>query len=1151
VNESSAGSASASRSPSPRQEVRVESGFGYGVIGADLHVFADRGPIYLLREHHPTPTPDTGWLLEQPSRLLDARYAVVGFTGRGDDLARLEDWRESGPRMAARWLHGPGGQGKTRLASEFARRSAAARWKVVTAVHGTGTIFSPPGSEDLRLGDAAGLLLLVDYADRWSRSDLAWLFSNALLHRPVPIRLVLVARGIGLWPSVRAELDRHQAGTSEHALRPLADVPGEREGMYAAALHAFTGRYGDVRVTGTTPAELSTEPEYGLALAIHMAALVRVDAAANGRRRPSGVTALSAYLLDREREHWAKLAASHADGSDYRTAPRVMARTVFTASLTGALAHREGKSLLERLDLPAHPEQVLSDHAVCYPPADPRHGAVLEPLYPDRLAEDFLALMLPGHDLEAHPADPWAATSISLILASTADNASPRHLGRAIAVLTAAAGRWPHVGADHLYPLLLENPRQAVSAGGAALAGLAGLPTVPTSLLEAIEPHLPERRDVDLDVGIAALASRLAAERLGRHPGLVDRARIQGDLSVLMSHAGRNAEALHAAEEAVALARRLVDREGAAREPDLAAALTTLCGALSQVGRRQDAFEAATEAVAIHRQLAGETPAAFAEGLAVSLHNLSIALAGAGLRDEAVEAAEEAVRLGRHPDDLDGQGRLAGALDNLRLRLLEVGRLTEALTPAEEAVAAHRELASADPGAFRPDLARALSNHSVLLTKVRRHEEAVAAAEEAVAICRELATTNPAAFETDLAISLTNLGNALSESGERDEARERTDEAVTLYRRLVRDNAALEVNLALSLSNLGKHLSDIGERAAGLDATEQAVEIRRRLAADNPDAHSPGLAKSLDQLGQRLLAVGRLTDGAVAAGEAVELRRALAAQHPAAFTADLADALTNQGTLLWALGRPQDAVATTQEAIEIRREPAAPVPTDKAPELAAALTNLSAMLAALGRLDEALDAATEAVALSRHQARTDPSAAAPGLAAALANLGLVLAAGGQRAEAAAATEESVDIRRRLAVASPAAFEPVLAESLTNFSADLAGLGRLAEALATAEEAVGIYRGWVDGDNARFGHGLASALLNLCIALWSSGRREESLSAGLESVETFQALARRQPGTVDGELRNAQALVKELLERTGRTTAPPKGGWLRGLRRRKS
>ncbi|MFE7524923.1 ATP-binding protein [Kitasatospora sp. NPDC057542] len=90
-------------------------------------------------------------MLKSPSRMLNARHGVVEFTGREADSAALDQWRDSRPRLAARWLYGPGGQGKTRLAARFAARSTERGWAVVTATHGPGGVLPPPGSQDLRL----------------------------------------------------------------------------------------------------------------------------------------------------------------------------------------------------------------------------------------------------------------------------------------------------------------------------------------------------------------------------------------------------------------------------------------------------------------------------------------------------------------------------------------------------------------------------------------------------------------------------------------------------------------------------------------------------------------------------------------------------------------------------------------------------------------------------------------------------------------------------------------------------------------------------------------------------------------------------------------------------------------------------------------
>jgi len=101
------------------QDVNAIAGAAYGVIGADVHVHGDGTPVYLLQRWTPLRTPDVAWLRGLPSRLLNAHHQVVPFTGRAAELARLDQWLHRGARLAAHWLHGPGGQDKTRLAARL------------------------------------------------------------------------------------------------------------------------------------------------------------------------------------------------------------------------------------------------------------------------------------------------------------------------------------------------------------------------------------------------------------------------------------------------------------------------------------------------------------------------------------------------------------------------------------------------------------------------------------------------------------------------------------------------------------------------------------------------------------------------------------------------------------------------------------------------------------------------------------------------------------------------------------------------------------------------------------------------------------------------------------------------------------------------
>jgi len=336
--------------PSYEQTLLAEGGgFVYGTINADVHVFADRGPIYMLENYRTVRKPSSEWLIAQPSRALRADYAVVDFSGRDKELATLSNWRDSSAaRLAALWLHGPGGQGKSRLAREFIEQSVHEGWKAVTATHSAGSVVAPPGSQDLRVGDAPGVLLVVDYADRWPVSHLAWLFSNALLHQLTPARILLLARSSHIWPAVRAALTRHEAGLADLPLPALLDERDERERMFAVARDCFAAVY------GLPSADLPAVPalhrmEYGLVLAVQTAALVGVDAAARGVRPPQDALTASAYLLDRERQHWTKLFEGRTEGVEFDTRPAEMARAVFVAALTGVTRYQDGRRILAGL----------------------------------------------------------------------------------------------------------------------------------------------------------------------------------------------------------------------------------------------------------------------------------------------------------------------------------------------------------------------------------------------------------------------------------------------------------------------------------------------------------------------------------------------------------------------------------------------------------------------------------------------------------------------------------------------------------------------------------------------------------------------------------------------------------------------------------
>ncbi|WP_405792339.1 hypothetical protein [Streptomyces sp. NBC_01506] len=973
--------------PSARQVVRAEGGFAYGVIGADIHVFGDGRPVYVLRTWQGAPVSDPEWLRELPSRMLSARHEVVPFTGREHDLAELRDWRDAPRTLAARWLHGPGGQGKSRLAARLAAESAAAGWLVVTAVHGPGTVLPPPGSQDLRTENAAGVLVIVDYADHWPLPDLAWLLSNALLHHTeLPARVLLVARDTTMWPAVRATLADVQAATSSHTLEPLAgddadadagEAEGEgrrrsddRSGMFRAARDAFAARYGLAAPETVGPPVPLAGAEFGLTLTVHMAALAAVDAHRHGRRAPTDAAGLTTYLLDREQRHWARL----SETPGHRTPPAVMNRAVFAAALTGAVERPVGTMAVDSLGLPLPTETVLTDHAVCYPatdaadPTGPAPGLVLEPLIPDRLAEDFVALTLPGHHAD-YPAYDWAPPALTALLPHT-DSAAPDipWLPRAMNVLASGAARWPHLRATHLYPLLREAPWLAVAAGGAALGTLVRLDDIDIELLERIEAYLPHRDDAGLDPAVAVLAVRLAEHRLAATDDPAVHAVVYHNLGWNLGGAGLYDESLAAQERAVALYRDLAHTDPDTYEQALAGALNNYANGLNRERRYDEAVRATESALEIRRRRLRPGHDADLADLVLSLSNYANRLGHAGRWLESLTANGEALGLcagldASRPDAYTAT--LARTLLNFGSALDSALRGDDALAATRRAVDILRPLARRAPAAHEALLSAALGNKAHMLRKMgqwdegmvrNRHlpfteerrrssgwrTEALEAATEAVEITRRQARANPAALDADLASSLGILSAVQEAVGLSEEATITDREAGVVTdrtdpRRLIHpeperveygagtqdaiDDALIALYRYLSVTELTLHgphlLLLLGLRARlgptpDLAALEDALEVALRLADADPVAHELRYLVDLKQFGWELWWAGRRAEGVETMERVVELARELVTDDPEKHGERLGWDVDTLVTMLKGVGR-------RREAREVRR----------------------------------------------------------------------------------------------------------------------------------------------------------------------------------------------------------------------------------------
>ena len=819
-----------------------------------------------------------------PSELLAARNAVVDFTGRREEQAALTEWRDDDTtgRCSVYLLWGQGGQGKTRLASEWAEDSARQGWDVLTAEHGVA------GGADLRDPESAmrsrRRLLLVDYAERWPGTDLERLLMADPVTGGGPMRVLLLARAAGLWwEALQYRLGKSGYATCDMKLRSLADSVTGRQAIFSKAAAGFATVFGLPDTDGLTAVGSLADKAYRLVLAVHMAALVAVDARVGGRELPRESDALSKYLLRREQDHWELMKRSKR----VQISPEDMGRVVTVATLTRPMSWTAAEDLLIRTGLCSSPKEgrwMLDNHASCYPPTEP--ATVLEPLLPDRLGEDFLGSQLPNLNSEAADAgqgDGWCAGLTGRLLAPNGLHASaeddnggqsrpslhgavPAYRRSAWTMLIETGYRWRHVAKGYLYPLLRQQPRLISEIGSAALTRLAEY--APPDVLNTLVEAFPEQRQVDLDAGIAAIAARHTQYRLD----VVDNPAEQADLRLALANrwvlAGFYDRALNEAERAVQISRLLVQEHAdETAEALLSFALMRLGSTLAQLERPVEAHAAAEEAVQGFRRLASMDPDAFDPDLSAALIGLSEAQLDLGRYQSARATAQEAVnvlrRLTRQNQD-EWQVSLAAALIYLAMACARLGQSEEAKAAGEEAVEITRSLArsSVNLTTYKPNLAITLNNFGGVLSDLYLLEDAQACSAEAAWIFRELSRENPAAFEQELLKPLSNLCNWLSKLGRHEEALAYADEAISILQRLAQDNqAAAESSLAFALANRASSLNQLGQREHARADVEQAIGLYRRLVQENPEVFRPHFASALATFGEVLSGLWEIGGG--------------------------------------------------------------------------------------------------------------------------------------------------------------------------------------------------------------------------------------------------------------------------------------------------
>ena len=973
-----------------------------------------------------------------PGSLLAAAAESIDFVGRHSELQNLASWRDRPERFSVLLVTGEGGQGKTRLARQFAIASCQAGWVAGFLSPGPAMIVQQPNtSRQIRIRELTlrltanirPVLIIADYADT-RPGDIEAIAGELADTMPAssPVRLVLLSRAAGSWwHNLSAMLGPRV--THQMELTELTSNDWSRREAYSAAVAGFARRLAllpepplEEEMTqgwpvlaeylAVNPPRLD-DPRLGNVLTLHITALTDLLAIASGRAPVRLGEPVEQELVRHERGYLRRAAVKRGlmrahelsdCTDDHDRTLEVWARLERALAGIILLGSRDPEQAVAvgALASAKRAKDVSAWLASLYPPIGT--DAAVGTVQPDRLAELLLGPIL---------------TADSTVLCDIADLAIS--LDDAYFMLSVLMRTATHPD----FTSISEQAQELIIARPTPFAMVA--PVVAVTI-----PQSPSMRE-----GLVRLGLYNKEEFRKNAYVTVDQLPMES-----VNTASLRAALLHVLTDVM---RTLAAADPAAYLLALAATLHNLALALSIAGQRRAALSYAEEAVNIYRETAEEGPDNI-NFLAAALDNLIVRKSEVGQGSEVIALTQEVVKLRRtlanNNQEADQQAQLAITLNNFALLLLETGQLHEAMTSADEAVEVRRILADKDPETYLPHLAAGLDTLANALREVGRPEAAFPHAEEAVAIRRRLANGDPDTRLPDLALSLRTLAMVLQSLGQPLVALAPAHEAAVLYQALAEVNAAAFLpQLAQSFRGLALVLSEIGQYETARIAIQDAVAIQRELARDDPEAYLADLAVYLDASVIYLTETENGLEALKAAQEAINITRRLADSNPKAYLAGLAGVLNNYSLMLAKTGKMEAALAPAQETSSIYRRLSTENPETYLPNVAMSLCNLALVLTNTGSADEALAPAQEAVHYYRTLARNQPRRYAPELAESLHALSRTLAAASKPQSALVPAEETVTLRVALANTNPGAFLKPLMLALNTFADTLAESGR--------------------------------------------------------------------------------------------------------------
>jgi tetratricopeptide (TPR) repeat protein len=399
------------------------------------------------------------------------------------------------------------------------------------------------------------------------------------------------------------------------------------------------------------------------------------------------------------------------------------------------------------------------------------------------------------------------------------------------------------------------------------------------------------------DVGRLADAKRAADGLMAAAKDNHDRSTAFSELSTTLMAQGDLAGARGAAEQAVALSRRVAAADP--KNADLEHTLSRTLLAFGEVARRQgdlDAAEAAyQEDIVLTRRLVAADPQDEhnREFLDAALLHLADVLFQRGDLAAARPPIEEGLAIlhrlaAEFSDNTIYQREIDVTLMWLSDVLVSQGRWADARKANAEIIATSSRLIAADPGnlTLQRYLACGYSKTAIVQRIDGDFDGAVASHEHALGIDRELSAGPSAGLDakTDVGEELNALATVKLLRHDIEGSLRDATQAVTLMRSFAAGdatNVGAQQNLGVALDNVGAALAAKKDAEGARKAFDEALAIHRALVAKTPGAEDIAL-----EISDPLLGIGTLSSEADPARalaslqQSLDLRRKFAAAHP-------------------------------------------------------------------------------------------------------------------------------------------------------------------------------------------------------------------------------------------------------------------------------